>query len=321
MLTLIAEPTDFSSEAKEKLKTFSQVVEFDCQRQDLLKKIEEVDALVIRLRNRIDKEILDQAKNLKYIVTPTTGLNHIDLEEADKRKIQVVSLKGEVDFLKSIAATAELTWGLILSLLRNIPQALGDVALQRWDRDEFRGHDLKGKTLGVVGYGRLGQIVAGYAQAFGMSVIASDPHVLTEDCPFPLLSLADLLGQADIVTLHVGLDQSTKGFFGKSEFQKMKKGSCFINTARGELVDENALLSALQDGTLAGAALDVLGNETGQDLIWMQENQLWQYSRANANLLITPHIGGATFESMAATEIFIVEKLKKKVEANALCQH
>lgn len=314
-LALLAEPKGFSSEAKQILSHFCQIDEYDCDRQNLLERVRGVDVLFTRLRHKIDQEVFSQAQQLKYIVSPTTGLDHIDLEEAKRRKIQIVSLQGETSFLKDVPATAELTWGLILSLMRKIPQALKSVCDDHWNRDQFIGMDLKGKTLGIIGFGRIGRLVAEYAGVFGMNILVHDPfhHDQKSDCHF--LSLEEVLKNSDIITVHVNLNEKNKNLLGEKDFSQMKKGACFINTSRGNLIDEEALLKALKSKRLAGAALDVLSNEADQKFSLSKNKKIWQYCQTQENLLITPHIGGATKESMAMTEVFVVNKLKEMMMA------
>jgi D-3-phosphoglycerate dehydrogenase len=248
------------------------------------------------------------APRLKTIVTPTTGLNHIDLNEAHRRGITVLSLQGETEFLNDIRATAEHTVGLMLSLLRRVPSAVGDVQKGNWDRDLFKGHELFAKTIGIIGYGRLGRIVAKYLRAFDARILVSDPHFdqATLDPGISAVGLDDLLQESNIVSLHVSLSDRTRSFFGKEQFSKMKPGGWFVNTARGELIDEMALLDALRSGQLAGAALDVL---CGEHQNVMENHPLVAYVREHDNLLITPHIGGCTLESMEKTEMFMAKKL------------
>jgi D-3-phosphoglycerate dehydrogenase len=239
-------------------------------------------------------------------------LNHIDLEEASRRGIRVLSLRGETEFLKTVHATAEHTVGLVLALVRHIPEARAHVVSGGWIRDRFRGSELSGKTAGVIGYGRLGRIVARMLLAFEMRVLASDPHVWTTDVDpgVEIVPLNDLLRQSDIVTLHVNLYAETSGFFGGDHFSRMKHGAWFINTARGELVDEAALLQALQEGRLSGAAVDVLSEERSTG---MGSHPLVQYARQHENLLVTPHIGGCTSESMDKTELYMAQKLSESL--------
>jgi D-3-phosphoglycerate dehydrogenase len=302
MRILNLEPDGYSTDARAILEGVGEYV-------DACWNLTTVDALIVRLAYRIDADFLSEFPRLKYILSATTGLDHIDLIEAEKRGIKVLSLKGETGFLRSIPATAELTWGLILSLLRNIPAAVQSVKSGEWDRDAYKGHDLRGKTLGIIGMGRVGRQVARFGDAFGMSVIGHDKT-------FPrnaemYWQLDDLLRQADIISIHVPLDESTRGMIGATEFSLMKKGAYLINTSRGEVIDEPALLHALENGHLAGAAVDVMNDERG-----IRNPGLLEYARTHDNLIITPHIGGCTFESMAATEIFMANKLAGAVSGN-----
>lgn len=305
---LIAESRDFSAEALALLSNIGEVRLEDLDRSELSKLAADCDLLWVRLRNRIDRDLLQRARRLQAIATPTTGLNHIDLDEAARRGIRVFSLRGETDFLKDIRATAEHTIGLTLALLRHIPGAVQNAHFGTWNRDAFRGSELCGKTVGVVGYGRLGRLVAGYFRAFGAHIIAADPHVTSSEAEnfVEMAPLEALLMRSDVVTLHVSLSADTEKFFGLEQFQRMKRGSWFVNTARGELIDEAALLKALDSGHISGAALDVLCGET---LPEFYANPLLRYAQTRGNLLITPHIGGCTSESMAKTEIFLARKI------------
>ncbi|MGH8058431.1 MAG: NAD(P)-dependent oxidoreductase, partial [Candidatus Entotheonellia bacterium] len=305
---LVTESGGFSARAAEMLRSIGDLVLADLDRNALLCAVADADVLWVRLRHRIDAGVIAAAPRLQVIVSPTTGLNHIDLEEADRAGIRVVSLRGEVAFLQDVRATAEHTLALILALLRQVPGAAAHVRKGGWNRDRFKGHELHGKTAGVVGYGRLGRIVARYLQAFDMRVLAADPHV-EADVAAPdvtLVPLAQLLPEADLVTLHVNLCAETAGFFGQSCFAMMREGAWFINTSRGELIDEGALLDALCSGRLAGAALDVLREERPAG---MGDHLLVAYARTNDHLLLTPHVAGCTVESMEKTELFLAERL------------
>jgi D-3-phosphoglycerate dehydrogenase len=279
----------------------------DLDRAGLERAVRDAEVLWVRLRHRIDAALLDRAPRLEAIATPTTGLTHIDLEEVERRGIHLLCLRGETDFLRDIRATAEHTIGLMLSLLRRIPAAVDHVRGGGWNRDLFQGSELFGKTVAVVGYGRLGRIVARYLTAFDCRVLACDPHPpQPREGNVEFLPLREALPLADIVTLHVNLTPQSRQFFGVREFQSMKPGSSFLNTSRGELVDETALLAALRSGKLAGAALDVLCEEQSSG---MGAHPLVQYSIDHPNLIVTPHIGGCALESMQKTESFLCEKL------------
>ena len=317
MKILIAESRGFSPAALEELRRVADIAEADLDRGGLLAAVADADVLWVRLRHRINAEVFDAAKRLKVLVSPTTGLNHIDLAEAARREVQVVSLKGELDFLKDVRATAELTVGLLLALLRQIPAAAADVQRGHWNRDAFQGRELYGKTAGIVGYGRLGQIVARYLQAFDMRVLVSDPDLDPEELRAGLtkVPLAKLLSEADVVTLHVNLCDDTYGFFGREQFQSMRPGSWFVNTSRGELVDEESLLDALRSERLAGAALDVLRDENAAGMAGLP---LVEYAKTNPRLILTPHIGGCTRESMEKTERFLARRLVAMLTAGAV---
>src|SRR6185312_4409684 len=161
--------------------------------------------------------VMDAGKRLRAIVTATTGLDHIDLDEAKRRGIAVLSLRGETEFLESVTATAEHTWGLLLALVRKVAPAFDDIRKGNWQRDNFVGCTLSGRTLGVVGYGRLGRMVARYGQAFGMNVIVNDIAPARLDAGIRSCSLAELLGNSDAVSLHVPLNDTTRGMIGKNE--------------------------------------------------------------------------------------------------------
>jgi D-3-phosphoglycerate dehydrogenase len=245
------------------------------------------------------------------LVSATTGLDHIDLEAAVERGVEVLSLKGETKFLETVTATAELAWGLLLSLLRHIPEAADSVKNGGWDRDAFRGNDLRGRRLGVLGIGRLGCLVAEYGRAFGMSVAAYDPYASDWPMGVELRSAAeDLMEDAQVLSIHVPLNDETRGLIDGEMLARLPEGAIFINTSRGAVVDEAALLAALDSGHLAGAGLDVVADE----LSGGPSDDLLVYSRDHANLIITPHMGGATIESMEKAEIFMANKLAQFIK-------
>lgn len=304
---LNAEPENYSPRALEILQGAGQVRLAALSRAELLAALAEVDALIVRLAFQVDEEVFAAAPHLRAVVSATTGLDHIDLAAAERHGVQVLSLRGEVDFLRSIPATAELTWGLLLALTRNIPSAFSSVLAGEWQRDRFKGHDLAGRRLAILGLGRIGSIVARYGLAFGMRVYAYDPHPLTwVEGVKRTESMEELLVAADVLSIHVPLNPQTVGLVGAEQLNRLPPGALLINTSRGDVLDESALLAALQSGRLAGAALDVLSNERSAGL---GSSALVEYARTHANLLLTPHIGGATYESMAATEIFMAHKL------------
>jgi D-3-phosphoglycerate dehydrogenase len=305
---LVSESSGFSAAAAERLRAGHELELADLDRAGLLAAVADADVLWVRLRHRIDEEVFAAAERLRFVVSPTTGLDHIDLD-APSRHAQVLSLQGETEFLRDVRATAEHTLALMLALLRRLPAAARHVAEGGWDRDRFRGHELRGRTVGIVGYGRLGRIVAGYLRAFDAEVIATDPGPGSGDVE--LVALDELLRRADVVSLHAPLTDDTRALIGRDQIAAMRPGAMLVNTARGALVDEAALLAALEDGRLAGAALDVL---SGEDAAGMGDHPLVAYARGHDNLIVTPHVGGATHESMEKTELFMAERLAAVLE-------
>ena len=280
--------------------------------------IAKYDIAVIGLGLVFDKKILATAKNLKVIATATTGLDHIDLDEARKRTIKILSLRGEAKFLKTITGKAELAMGLMIGLLRRIPHAFDDVKNGHWNRAAFCGANLYGKTLGIVGFGRLGRLMARYGEGFGMKVVFADPIVQVSKKSQRKVPFTELLKQSDIISIHAHLTQETENMFSTAAFARMKKSAILINTARGKIVDEKALLVALKKGAIAGYATDVLSDELSFKNGKIGPNPLVEYGKKNKNIIITPHIGGMTNESREATDVFMAKKLERFLRTNFL---
>ena len=303
---LIAESEGFSEKAFALLETMFDVDAQDLCRKELLKNVALYDYLWVRLRNMIDAEVLTVATRLKAVATNTTGLNHLDLDAAADRGIAVISLRGEVDFLREIRATAEHTIGLCLAQLRGIPDAHRHCMNGHWDRNQFRGHEIYQSTVGIIGYGRLGAITASYFQALGANVIVHSAGLSEGDVMdgFPVVTLDQVFERSDIVSLHVNGAPENHGMIGERQFRIAKPNCLFINTARGELVDQQALCHALEAGWIAGAALDVIANE--QEMRGIEPRLL---NLSPQQVVMTPHVGGNTYESLDRTEVFLAEKL------------
>lgn len=316
---LNAEPDGYDARARSILEEVAVVTEQALDRAGLLREIRSFDILIVRLGHEVDAELLKKAPRLKIVASATTGLDHVDVAAAAAAGVTVLSLKGETDFLENVTATAEHAWGLLLSLVRRLPAAHADVLAGHWRRDLFIGRELKGKTLGVIGYGRLGRKVASYGMAFGMTVLANDPQADPKAHPEArFLALKEVLAGADAVSLHVPLDGTTAGLIGRTQLAAMKPGAVLINTSRGGVIDEAALLDALESGALAGAALDVLSGEENARRgkgSWPANDPLVRYAALHDNLVLTPHVGGATSDSMAAAEIFMARKIARQIAA------
>ena len=278
------------------------------------------DVLLAPLGYYLGREIMDAAANLKVIGSNTTGHPHIDVDYAREKGVTVVTLKGEHEFLDTITPTAELAWGLMIALTRNLIPAHRSVMAGKWSRWPFCGEKMLSRmSLGIVGLGRLGRKVAGYGHAAGMTVRYFDPYVSRgPDWIQPCGTLEELVGLSGIVSLHVPQEPETNNLFNRSIFQAFKPGSFFINTARGELVDHRALVEALEDGRLAGAAVDVLDEEFEPGFEnRVSDHPLVRYAGRHPNVIITPHIGGSTRDAWHLTQEFTIRRI---VEAMGLEQ-
>jgi len=275
-----------------------------------------VTMIVCRLGYHLNAKFLAMFPNLRFIVSPTTGLNHIDQDYCGTHGVHVVSLKGETEFLDLIRSTSEYTISLILALIRNIvPSTKSVVDNHQWDRDRFMGRELSALSLGVLGVGRIGRHIISYAKVFGMFVLACDPYKDLEnlkDQNVIVCSKEELFTRADIVTIHVDYRPENWEMISRREFNFMKPGSYFVNTSRGELVSEDDIIWALEKGILAGVALDVLSDE--QDIKGLFNKRIIQYAKQNDNIIITPHVGGCTSDAMWNTELFAARKLEAIIQ-------
>lgn len=305
MRAIIAEPHDFSEEAIHLLQSFSSVHKENLTDSQLSWALDSFDIFWFRLGFRLDHSHIADAKRCKYILTAVTGLDHIDLQACEEKGIKVISLQGEKEFLSQIRATAEHTMGLTLSLLRKLPDAVMHTREGNFKRHAFKGREIYNKTVGILGMGRLGGICATYFDAFGAHVIGYDPIPFKHPSCRPVASAEELFERSDLVSIHVNLSTETRHIVNNDLLKRMPKGSFLINTSRGQVVDSAALIEALDNDHLCGAACDVIEDEY-QPMV----DSLLEYAQLNPNkLLLTPHIGGNTFESFHYTEIFLVQKL------------
>jgi len=249
-------------------------------RAALLAEVGDYEALIVRSETRVDAEVLAAGTRLKVVTRAGAGIDNIDVATATERGIVVLNTPGA-----NTISASEHTFGMLLALVRHIPRADATLRAGAWDRRSFVGTEMRGKTLGVVGLGRIGREVTRRAQAFEMTVVAHDPFVpaaVAESLGLAMLPLDELLATADVVTLHVPLSEAVGHLLGAAELARMKRGAFLVNCARGGLVDEQALHAALTSGHLAGAALDVFEHEpaTGSPLFGLP------------NVVVTPHISG-----------------------------
>lgn len=312
MKILHLEYNEYPKLSIDKLKAFADVFPSRIENEEELVNIlknNQYDAIFTRLGVFLGEHLMTLQTNLKYILTPTTGLNHIDIEAAEKRGIQVISLKGEAEFLCSIKSTAEHTWAVLLCLIRNIIPANEDVIKNsHWNRVPFLADELDGKTIGIIGFGRLGKIVANYAKAFGMNVLVTDKRDVEKSIDVEVVDLLRLLNKSDFICLMIDYSPENVNFLNGYHFNEMKKDAYFINTSRGELIDESALLEFLENGKIKGAAIDVIDGDSSWSKEFCGDTRLLDYAKRNSNLIITPHMGGYGKDSIYKTREFLVNK-------------
>ncbi|PIQ91708.1 MAG: hydroxyacid dehydrogenase [Parcubacteria group bacterium CG11_big_fil_rev_8_21_14_0_20_39_22] len=303
----------FEQVALEKLRENFEVLELRDPSEDDISDIKEVEAVFAPLGFYCGKEKIDKMPLLKVIASNTTGDPHIDVQYAESLGIKVITLKSEKDFLSTITPTAEHTWGLIIALIRNIIPAHMSVMGGVWDRKLFGGKSMLSKmSIGIIGLGRLGSMVSQFAEAFKMPLINYyDPYVTSQNHRLSKCSsLKELVSKSDIVTLHTPSNDETKNLINSEIFNSFRPGSFFINTARAEIVDNDALLVVLKDKRLAGAAIDVFPGEFDINFSdYFKDDPLLQYAKTSNNLIITPHIGGSTLDAWRETQIFTIDKV------------
>ncbi len=308
---LLAEPAGFTPEVLATLRQWADVGLGPVPDGGIGPALRDHDIVWIRLGHRVRATDLAGPIRCRILAVPATGLDHLDLEACAKASVQVAALRGEVEFLRGVRATAEHTLGLLLALLRRIPAAHASVLAGRWDREAFRGRELHGRVAGIVGMGRLGSIMAEYFRALGMTVAGYDPR---DDFPVGLArrcaSLQELFSVADVISVHVAYTPATRSLIGEAHFAQARPGCIVINTSRGGIIDQDALLAALEEGRVAGAALDVIDGEPHVG----RNHPLVVYARAHNTLLLTPHLGGNTSDSLAKAEGFIAEKARRMWE-------
>lgn len=303
MLVFFLEPDVFSQWILEKAETDHRSAETPGS----------AEVLFIRIGYRVDSAMLDRMPALRVVVSPTTGIDHIDLEECARRNIDVLTLRGHTEFLENLTNTAEHTFALLLALYRRLVPAYRDVLAGHWRQAEHRGYTLAGRSFGIVGYGRLGRMAARIARGFGMQVLACDPYQeVSSDEAEQVQGINDLAARSDVLSLHADLNDRNRGMINAEVLDRIPDQGVLINTARGQLIDEDALLQALSRGRLAGAGLDVIRSET----TFGNDNALLQYAKEHDNLLLTPHIGGQTHEAVTAADKYIYSKLERWRAAN-----
>ncbi|TMK84235.1 MAG: phosphoglycerate dehydrogenase [Actinobacteria bacterium] len=281
-------------------REFEVDVRPDLAAEGLAEAIAPYAALIVRSQTKVTADVLERAENLRVIGRAGIGLDNVDVETATRRGVMVVNAPQS-----NIVSAAEHTIALLLAQARNIPQADASIKAGKWERARFQGVELHGKTLGVLGLGRVGTMVAQRAEAFGMRIVAFDPYVSRErarSLGVELMpNLEAVLVQADFVTIHLPLTTETEGLIGERELALMKDGARIVNTSRGGIIDERALVAAVRDGKLGGAALDVFEQEPVP-----KAHPLLVYE----SVVATPHLGASTAEAQDKAGATIAEMVR-----------
>ncbi|HVP21039.1 MAG TPA: hydroxyacid dehydrogenase [Anaerolineaceae bacterium] len=273
---------------------------------DLLQVIGEYDAMIVRGRTKVTPAVFAAAKKLKVVGRAGVGVDNIDLNAAREHKVTVVNSP-----LATSVAVAELTFGLMLAMVREIPRSDATMKAGKWIKKELEGTEVYGKTLGLIGVGRIGSQVAMRAAAFGMKVVGYDPELTAAEIAkrgAESVTLDELFRQADVISLHVPLINSTRSMLNADAFANMKRGVLIVCAARGGVIDEDALLAALNSGHVAGAALDVYATEPPGLTALV----------AHPKVICTPHIGAQTIESQGRAAIDISGEVLNALRGEAL---
>ncbi|HHI96422.1 MAG TPA: phosphoglycerate dehydrogenase [Thermodesulfatator atlanticus] len=275
------------------------VVKTGLSKDELIQELQQdVEAIIIRSATKMTAEVIEAAPKLKLIARAGTGLDNVDLEAANRRGIVVMNCPGG-----NTVSAAEHTIAMMLALARNIPQATASMKAGKWEKKKFMGREITGKTLGIIGLGRIGSVVAERAKGLKMRVIAYDPYVNPDQAAkmgIEIMSLEELLPQADFITIHVPLTKETRGFINKEKFDQMKDGVMFIHCARGGIVNEKDLYEAMVSGKVAGAALDVFEEEPPPP-----DYPLFKLE----NFICTPHLGASTVEAQKNVALAIASQV------------
>ena len=304
---------DYCKKELKELKRFSNITYLINKKKNIYDKIKNIDIYISSAGIKVDKKFIHRAKKLKAIFSPSTGTDHLDLNEIKKKKIKLFHIANERKLLDGFTATSELTFGLLLALNRKLIPANIEAANGIWRREKFIGSQLYKKTFGILGFGRLGKISSNIARGFGMKVIANDIKKIKPK-NVDMVSIKNLFKRSDFISLHIHLNDKTEGLVNKDLLKLMKKTAIIINTSRGKIINENDLLYFLKNKKISGAALDIIDGEW-LSKVQLKNHKLIKYEKQNDNLLIVPHLGGTTYESIYGARKHIcrilISKLKK----------
>jgi D-3-phosphoglycerate dehydrogenase len=293
---------------QELFKNFTIITYREYSQNEYLKT--DVTHIYTRLSLKLDENFLIEYPNLKFIGCPTTSIDHIDKEFCDRKKIKLITIEKQKKLLKNITSTAELATWLLIELSRNPSKYAKNVLEGKWNRYEYTNQSLNGKTLGIIGLGRVGKQVARVFSNLGMKIIFFDSKKYIFSKYKRVISINQIAEQSDFITIHVNGVIENKNLI-TGEFLKYLKqsGSYIVNTSRSLVVNEVDVVESLTKGNLIGYATDVLDGENSSDVNWLSTNPLWKELMLGGNLVVTPHIGGATIDSLLRVDNYVLNVL------------
>ena len=318
--TLITEPEAYNEDVRKQLPrdwdNHFLSIETEAELINVVSK-KDYDIVFCRIGLPFNREFFRMSPCTSILATPTTGLDHIDLDEAENSGVCVLSLRGELELLRTITSTAEHAWALLLACNRRLPELVARTQNGSWIRTDMELHQLSGQTLGIIGLGRLGEMVADYANAFRMRIISYDTdcqkHGSRSDVEF--VEIGQLLAESDHIVLTASYSSGDPEILTRNHVMRVKRGATFINVARGELVDESALVDAIDLGIIRAVGVDVLPGDSrwsGTDRV---SSPLIDRSAVDNRILVTPHVGGYSREAVAKTRRFMIYSVDKVLSA------
>lgn len=302
-------PINHLNDVKKNLKKYGKLIYKPninrAQLKKILKENNKIDTIFCNPNRQgyvLDKYIL-QHSSIKLINTASTGLNHIDLKDCKKLGIKILSLTNSYKLIKKLPSTSELAFGLMINLLRNINKSFISVKKNKWDYSPFVGQEIASLNIGIIGMGRLGKFMANYAKAFGMKVFYYDPYVKLNK--YKKVNLKKLMQVSNVISIHAHVNKQTKYIINKKILKQASNKPLIINTSRGELVNEKHIIWGLKNGLISGYGTDVIEKEFDN----IKKSPIIKYIN-NFNIIVTPHIGGMTYQGQSRAYNFAIKKFK-----------
>ena len=303
-------PPEFTPLVAETLGAGYRVVHVEAEAGAVEAHLERANIVIdASMKLGFDAARLDRMGDLELVITATTGADHIDAKALAARGIPLLTLAGQRDFLRDLTPAAELSWLLLMACARRLRAAIHHVETGGWDRQSFPGFMLRGRSLGIVGCGRIGGWMSRYARAFGMTVRGHDPYLEVDANEFESMTLDEIFSENDFISIHVPYSDETHEMITAAQLRRMRDPAVLINTSRGAVVNEGDLLAGLRAGRPRFLGVDVL---TGEPEV--EKSAIWAYAREHDNVIITPHIGGFSPDALGEVLRFTASRVREHFE-------